>query len=31
MKERDHFKAVDIDGENDIKLDFKEIGWQSMN
>jgi hypothetical protein len=31
MKERDHFKEADIDGENNIKMDLKEIGSQRVN
>jgi len=27
MKERDHFKEADIEGENNIKMHLKEIGW----
>jgi len=27
MKERDHCKEADIEGENNTKMDLKEIEW----
>jgi hypothetical protein len=31
LKGRDHSEDLDIDGENYIKMDFKEIDWESVD
>jgi hypothetical protein len=30
-KERDHYKNIDIDGGNNIRMDIREIGWGGID
>jgi len=31
LKGRDHAEDVGVDGEDDIRMDFREIGWEGVN